>query len=124
MGAKELVRMQQEDKKENADVGPGKGWKRGKCQPKLSHCKGQRDWMRNSRLTIFIAFNSAISTSLLCDGSGAVNDAFGDSFLLVAWKKAPLSGFRGEDAVSVAWNDSAIATVGCSGLCGAGFLVT
>ncbi len=45
MGAKELVRMQQEDKKENADVGPGKGWKRGKGQSKLSHCKGRRDWM-------------------------------------------------------------------------------
>lgn len=63
-----------------------------------------------------MAFSSAIKTSLLCGASGAVEDPVGDSFLL-ALIEPPWSGFRGEDAMSVAWDDSSIIDTGtCSEL--------
>ena len=67
-------------------------------------------------LTIFIAFNSAMTTSLVWEASGAVNDAFGDSFLF-ALNDVFLIGSKGEDGISVAWDEaSLIAAVGCSKL--------
>lgn len=61
-------------------------------------------------LTIFMAFSSAIKTSLLCNASGTMNDAGGNSLFLAA-EDSLLISCRGEDGVSVAWDDSSVIDV-------------